>query len=223
MEDILYYATINTKEWIVRHRKIVLFLFLLIIIIIGSYMTWTYFSRLGKIAVEVDVFPDTAKVQVDGVGDLNRGTHYLNPGKYHTTVSGEGYKTIEMTVEVTNENPSNIYSVLPKDVVEIPTYTTEEKQKMQRVEGKSGAASLEFTQNFEQKYPIVKLLPIKDAYYQIGYLSDGKGGNFYLTVYTESPRYRSNALKRIDSLGVDLSDYKVVFQDFTNPLTGEKQ
>ncbi|MBH1980029.1 PEGA domain-containing protein [Candidatus Saccharibacteria bacterium] len=223
MNDIAYYFFRNIQDWILRHRRIVIVFTILVVILISAYSAWTFISRQGKVPVEIATFPHNAKISVEGAGDLARGVHYLPPGNYKYQVSADGYKSVEDTLTVTDKNPSNIYRVLVKDQVGKKTFTREETVQIQEIEGKSGEASREFTENFENNYPIVKLLPIKDPYYSIGYLSDGKGGGFYLTVYTESPRYRSNALKRIQGLGVNLYDYKIVFQDYKNPLTEAKQ
>lgn len=223
MNDIAYYIFHGAQDWILRHRRMVAIFVILLVISISAYSAWIFISRQGKVPVEVATFPHTATISVEGIGDINRGTHYLLPGSYKYTVSADGYKPVSDTLTVTDRNPSNIYRVLVKDQVGKKTFTREETVQIQEIEGKSGEASRQFTENFENNYPIVKLLPIKDPYYSIGYLSNGKGGDFYLTVYTESPRYRSNALKRIQGLGINIYDYKIVFQDYKNPLTEAKQ
>lgn len=204
-------------EWIRTHRKQTALLVLCGLVLVVTYNGYLYIDRRGKTAVYIDVFPSNAEIAIKGAKTVKEGTAYLPPGTYSYTISREGYVSRTATLYVESDKPASIYASLAKEKGE---YTSREQREIQRIEQKGGRESYANTQRFKAQYPITNYLPIKDAYYSIGYLVDEKGDNFHITVYTESPRYRAEALKRIRSIGEDPSDYRIEFKDFKNPLTG---
>ena len=206
--------------WLESHKKLLIRAAVVAVVIFIGFSIFTYIDRRGKTGVDVDVFPSNAKVDIKNHGVVGRGTTYLKPGTYQYTISSEGYEPRDGTLFVGTAAPANIYgSLIDKD----GNYTEAEQRQIRKIEGKGGDASRRYTDTFRERYPITDYLPIKDAYYQIGYLVNEKGEDFHLTVYTESPLYRNLALKRIRSIGENPSNYKIVFKDYKNPITGENQ
>ena len=70
--------------------------------------------------------------------------------------------------------------------------------------------------------PAITKLPCTDPYFNIGYISKD-GSDFTITVRTESPRYRENAIKKLISLGIDPSRYKITFINYQSPLKEAQQ
>lgn len=204
-------------DWIRTHAKLCLMMLVCLLVAFGVYSVITQISRQGKVAVKIDVFPSDATVDIDKYGESGNGTIYLEPGTYSYKISGEGYTSRKSTLHAREDQGGYIYTVLAKEEGE---YKSRDIKKIERIEAKAGAESRKYTEQFKRDHPITDYLPIKDAYYSIGYLVDDGGDNFRITVYTESPRYRNIALKRIRSIGEDPSKYRIDFMDYKNPLTG---
>lgn len=174
--------------------------------------------REGKIPVNISTVPKNATIEIDSVGKVSSdNTVYLKQGKYKAVISKEGYESRSETIDVKSDLYPAVYVQLNPQTNDAKNEREKDKGLMLELQKKQGLKSAQFTETFEKKYPIVKALPIRDPYYRIGYLSDD-GTNMYITVYTESPRYRYNAIKRIESLGYSISDYKIKFIDYESPL-----
>jgi hypothetical protein len=206
--------------WIESHKKLLVRLAIAALLLLIAWSIYSWIDRRGKVGVDVDVFPSNARVEIKNHGSVGRGVTYLAPGTYEYTISSDGYQLRSGTVYVGGKTPTHIYASL---IDEDGDYTEGEQRRIRQIEAKGGKASYQYTQNFRERYPIINYLPVKDAYYQIGYLVNDKGEDFHLTVYTESPLYRNLAIKRIRSLGENPSNYKIVFKDYKNPITGGNQ
>lgn len=174
-------------------------------------------SRRGKYEVPVDVVPKNADISIEGMGKVERGFVYLTEGTYKIHFSKDGYENEVKEVVVKKDLYPRAYSVLKPISEEAKNEYNASLNDRLAIEGRASEQSRSFTETYENKYPAAKLLPYKDPYYQIGYLSTD-GTDFYITVYTESPRYRHSALKKIRSLGIDPTNYKIVFMDYKSPL-----
>lgn len=200
------------------------FIVICIVVLLGitAYAIWNKVStdeyREGKVAVSISTVPKNATIEIDSIGKVSsESTVYLDQGKYKAVVSKEGYESRTETIDVRQDLYPAVYVQLNPESSAAKNEREKDKELMLELQKKQGLKSAQFTETFEKKYPIVKSLPIKDPYYRIGYLSDD-GTNMYITVYTESPRYRYNAVKRIESLGYRVSDYKIKFIDYESPL-----
>ncbi len=170
----------------------------------------------GQHPVVVSVLPKYAQIKISGSEDylVNNQVNYLDEGEYTVSITADNFAPEEMSFTVKQDlRPKVITALSAIGDAEI-TYSEEDMLELERA---SGAASQEYTEIYERKYPAKKLLPYRDPYYRIGY-SSTDGTDFYITVHTESPRYRELALQKIISMGISPTKYKIVFRDYEFPL-----
>ena len=170
----------------------------------------------GEYPVLVSVLPKNAQINISGldIKMANNQVNYLDEGQYTASVTADNFQPEEISFTVKKD-------LRPKVITALSAIGDAEMNYKERdlleLERKSGAASKEYTDLYEKKYPVKKLLPFIDPYYRIGY-SSTDGTDFFITVHTESPRYRERALQKIISMGINPSQYKIVFRDYNFPL-----
>ncbi len=80
-------------------------------------------------------------------------------------------------------------------------------------------ATVDVRTSFIDDNPITTRLPYIDPYYTIAYKTVGETSNdIVITIRTPSPRYRYVAIEKLKAWGYDVTDYKIEFIDFKNPL-----
>ena len=170
----------------------------------------------GQHPVVVSVLPKSADITISGSDTklTNGHINYLEPGEYTVKVEAKDHASEEVSFTVKEGLRPKVITALPVVGDGQAGYTDRDLLEIERA---SGQASREYADLYEKKYPAKKMLPYKDPYYQIGY-SSTDGVDFFITVHTESPRYREQALKKILSMGISPSRYKIVFKDYEFPL-----
>lgn len=171
--------------------------------------------RAGKIAVQVLVLPSTAQITANDQS-IKNGTVYLKPGEYKVKMSAEGFESKESTITINESNPY-VQDQLTAISVEAKQYMKDHQKEYEEFEGKVGDASRKKGEAFQEKFPIVKLLPATNVLFQIGYKSSDEN-TLILTIHANDPGQRQAALEQIRDWGYDPTDYKISFTDFSNPF-----
>jgi len=202
-----------------QYRKLIVVTILLLSVIGISIFSYLAITRSGKMAVEVHVAPSDATITVrskQGMSEISDGTAYLKPGDYTVTVEKSGYE--KYTIEQTFDDSRNIIvaSLVPVSD-EAKKWMQDHQDEYKENEKYGSRQAQQRSEVFFANNPLTTQLPYQDPYYQIGY-KNGKDGNAVITVSTESPRYRYFAIKKIQSMGYDIADYKIEFTNYKNPL-----
>lgn len=210
--------------YIGKYRTYILAVCLGVIILavgLTIYTQWRNASeRAGKIAVPVEIVPRDAQVKLDKKTITSRGTAWIAPGEYTATIERDGFTTQTRTIRVSENAVPYIYIALAGQTDEAKKWQASHQSDYQRLELLTIQKSREYNTRFKSNNPIVNILPIKDPYYTIDYRNHDDT-TVELIIYGTSPRYRKSAIEFLRSKGYDPTDYRVSYEGFTNPLTGE--
>lgn len=173
----------------------------------------------GKIAVTVNVVPDDAKVTINDAS-VGVGTIYLVPGQTYTVkATKDGFADFSQTqyIDATNHTITVEMTAVSDSAKQ---WEQDNQSKYQNLEGQAGAQANATGEAFTKNNPITTALPLDNMIYTIGYirdLSDPSGNSIILTV-SAAEGYRNSAVEAIRNLGYDPTQFKIQFNDFTNPF-----
>lgn len=201
------------------NKKIIIVVIILWMILVVGVIIY-YLTIVGKVKLDVEFAPFSAKVTMNGVAVRNHGHNYVAPGEYHVVVEYENFDTYEATVTIESDT-KYLYGTLNPSNEEGEKYVKEHIQEFYIVEGIAGEMASLAGQKTRQEYPIIKKLPIKDPYYNIGY-TFADDGILKITVKS-SISYRQLAVEKLlEILGPeDFGKYDIMFYDLENPYAGK--
>lgn len=176
-------------------------------------------QRQGKLAVNIKIIPSSAKVFIDDkpIGTRS-GEIYVTPGEHTIKISNDGFKSHENTFHAREWYTPGQYVGLAPETEEATKWYNKNRKKYKEIELAIYRESQEYGKNFNERWPIVKILPLKDPYFTISYRLMQESGDIYLTVKGTSPRYREFAIKHLRKQGFEPTDYNIEFLGYENPL-----
>lgn len=206
---------IDTRSLI---RIVIIFLVVGVIGVV-SYNIYLSIERSGKQKVEVIVVPNDADVtlthiETKKVTKSNQGIIYIDPGTYDVSVQKNGFRSFKRTQDTTKND--TILAELYPETAEAKKWAKNHNDQYEKLNAIVGSKAREYGKKLTDKYPLFSKLPIKNSYYSIGRMV--KDDEQIVLITTPSPQYRYIALKQIVRMGYKLSDYKIEFKDFQNPL-----
>ncbi len=188
------------------------------------YNIYLSFERAGKTAVTLVTAPTDATVAFTNTATkkVTKGSHgtvYIEPGIYDILVERKGFNSYKKTQDISKNN--TVIAELSPQTKEAVEWVKRHQDQYNKLEAFAGKKSLEYNKSVTDKYPLIGVLPLKDPYYSIGHYKKDSGGPV-VVITTESPQYRYIATRRIVSMGYKLSDYRIEYKDFQNPLKEKK-
>lgn len=211
-------------DWYNQHRRLVNAGLAALLVVTISWMAWTYTTRIGKVGLTINAVPADAAITINGQ-PFSTGTAWLTPGTYTVKAQKDGFSQREKRVIVDTKKKQNVTSLglTPlSDTAKKWADSHQQDYKNNEVFGSLEAQS--DGEYFATLHPIIKQLPFQDPYFNISYLRDQTNpDNIVLTIKTPSPRYRYFAIQKLRQMGHDPSDYRIQFNDFTNPLGGNNE
>lgn len=203
-----------------KNVRFVLVLVGIIIVGLTIYGIYQKFTTSGKIAVTVNVVPDTATLTINGKSTATSGTIYLDSGQtYDIKATMDGFADYTNKQYIDNTNKSiNIELAAVSDTAK--QWVQDNQNKYLLNEGQAGAAANATGEAFTAKNPITQYLPLDNMVYTIGYKNDPtdpSNTSIILTV-DAAEGYRNGAIQGIRNLGYDPTQYKIQFNDYQNPF-----
>lgn len=215
----LHYIIDRYKKWL-----IISLIIMIIATIIGVTVSWIIEinHRQGKLPVKIKIIPSSAKVMIDNQQiKITNGDVYLTPGNHTIEVSQDGFNTIKNNFDVQDWHTPGQYIGLTPESEEAKKWYNKNLRLYKDIELATYNESQDYGKKFNERWPIVNSLPIKDPYFTISYRTVQETGDIYLTIKGTSPRYRMFAINHLRSLGFEPTDYKIEFIGFDNPLKEE--
>ena len=148
----------------------------------------------------------------------SHGTVYVEPGIYDISIEKKGFNSYKKTQDISK---NTVIAELSPQTKEAVDWVKRHRDQYDKLEAFAGKKSLEYNKSVTDKYPLIGVLPLKDPYYSIGHYKKDNGEQV-VVITTESPQYRYAATRRITSMGYKLSDYRIEYKDFQNPLKEKK-
>ena len=188
------------------------------------YNIYLSFERASKTAVTLVTAPTDATVAFTNTATkkVTKGSHgtvYVEPGIYDISVEKKGFNSYKKTQDISKNN--TVIAELSPQTKEAVEWVKRHQDQYNKLEAFAGRKSLEYNKSVTDKYPLIGVLPLKDPYYSIGHYKKDSGEPV-VVITTESPQYRYIATRRIVSMGYKLSDYRIEYKDFQNPLKEKK-
>ena len=199
MEEIRYFIYKYKKSFII------LVTILILIIIALSIIRWIteLNQRQGKLAVPINT---------------HKGEIFVTPGDHKIKVSNPGFTTYENSFSAYEWNTPGQYIGLSPESDDAKKWYSKNPRLYKELEQAAYQESVEYGKKFNERWPITKILPIKDPYFTISYRPVKQTGDIYLTIKGTSPRYRMFAIDHLRKQGCEPTDYNIEFIGFKNPL-----
>ena len=174
-----------------------------------------------QILLTIKAIPSDAKIKVNG-REVDE-TVYLSKGKHQIQIERFGFAT--QTFDQNFYENENIYINLIAVSEEALKWAEENSNLYYENEALSGEETVRMAENFANKHPIIKFLPINNSpYYIIGYKLDSEDPTNIILTIRANQENRRNAIDEIYFKGYDPSDFKIEFIDpkttYINPFTG---
>jgi hypothetical protein len=198
---------------------------LLLIGLILSYSFMQYFEHKGKINLNIVALPEDSTIKVDGA-TAKAGVSYLKTGTHTLSATRQNFDEYKRKIDTKDFKPGETIYLLPvANSAEAKAWLklNPEVQKLREAAG--GADSAQQQKNLSAKFPFLSKLPFENSFYRIDY-SLTPTGNVVFTVNlfgsisspSDYDRYKKqlasskeSALSYMQSLGIDVSKYKVIF------------
>lgn len=207
-------------------RRITSIIFVILTVVCSGvvYNIYLSFERASKTAVTLVTAPTDATVAFTNTATkkVTKGSHgtvYIEPGIYDILVEKKGFNSYKKTQDISKNN--TVIAELSPQTKEAVEWVKRHQDQYNKLEAFAGKKSLEYNKSVTDKYPLIGVLPLKDPYYSIGHYKK-ENGEPVVVITTESPQYRYIATRRIVSMGYKLSDYRIEYKDFQNPLKEKK-
>ncbi len=207
-------------------RRITSIIFVILTVVCSGvvYNIYLSFERASKTAVTLVTAPTDATVAFTNTATkkVTKGSHgtvYIEPGIYDILVEKKGFNSYKKTQDISKNN--TVIAELSPQTKEAVEWVKRHQDQYNKLEAFAGKKSLEYNKSVTDKYPLIGVLPLKDPYYSIGHYKKDSGEPV-VVITTESPQYRYIATRRIVSMGYKLSDYRIEYKDFQNPLKEKK-
>ncbi len=200
-----------------KYKKEVAASFALLVALLLIYTVATAISHIGKVKLFIRTVPSDAVIVVGG-SQVGNGDFYTEAGTYKVKITRAGFTPVETEVIVTDKKEQNVLGVsLSPESSEAKKWVASHQADYKSNE-KYGAIQAKQTGQYMLKQnPIIDQLPYQNPYYKIAYRSTNNK-DITITIKTESPRYRYQAIQKIRELGYDPTDLIIDFIDYKNPL-----
>lgn len=202
-------------------RKYIVITLVAISILSVLYFLFSTYPKIGKIPVEILVYPEDAKVYTDDITTGN--TVYLKSGEHTFKAQKDGWVTDETTVTISDTLKT--IALLPSPE------STEAKELANSAEGSSkreelaGIAANTRGLDIRSSYSILNKLPYSDISgpfkIDYGFNQDDKKTPYIIVSYS-TPNGRRKAIRWLQDNGTNLTMTEIVFEDFINPTHKEK-
>lgn len=174
------------------------------------------FSEQGTEHVKLVIVPADATVKIGDKEYKGEKSIRLQPGEYPVTVSKEGFETVNQKLLIKEGKEATHISLLLAVSPEALKWAKDNQSAYRAAEGAAGTLAIQQGEEFIDKYPITKWLPLQKATYVIGY-KQPEADKLIITI-TATEGYREAALDELRKKGTDPSDYVIEFNNYRNPF-----
>lgn len=190
-----------------------------VIVAIVVYSLFVVISRIGKVAVSVDIAPFTAKVTLNGEPVANHSTVYLEPGEYAVEAKQEHFTDFAQNF-VISEKDHQIYGLMDPTDDEGQRIYVERIKDFYYVEGIFGEIVNAEGEARLEKYPILAYLPYNKPTFSISFQTK-EGGEPQINIKSQRVYYDA-AVAKLYSFDkkISVAAYDVQIADYKDPFAG---
>lgn len=190
-----------------------------VIVLVAAYLTFQFEPTTDKLPITK--VPADATLFIDNK-EIKTTTISLKNGRYEIRAEKDGFASYTSTL-IVNDYTTYVAVALTPESDEAKKWAEANEDAYLDFESKVGVDEAEAGKLFVEANPIVAKLPLNNYTYKVGYISDpgdASGKSIILTV-TAYSGYRNAAISAIYDLGFDPAEYKIQFNDYTNPFSEE--
>lgn len=185
-----------------------------VVLLISLQITASRNANVDFIAV-----PDDARFEIAGK-TYKAGKHNLPLGSASITAKREGFADSTQRVTVTDQL-QQVRFALTAESTEARAWVKNNAEQYTDLEAQAGQQAEVAGETFRLNNPIITILPYRGVLFSIDYkVSRQNPDDITLQIRANSSANRSFALQHLTKAGYDLSDYRIEFTDYTNPLKG---
>lgn len=174
-------------------KKINLKIITLVIIIVLAIIAFFWYKNYQKAKISILTYPTNAIIKING-SEYKNGDSDIDPGKYSVVISSTGYTEKKFEIEIQPRSKFSINEALKSNNSD----ESDDDDEAHLI--KDGIESRKFINSslaLEQKYPIIKKLPINDT-------DSRKRYNIYQTI--ENNELKNITIKINDECNKSLYD-----------------
>lgn len=204
-------------------RKYIIISVITFIILCCLYFILIVYPRLGKIPVQVLVYPEDAKIFINGKVSSS-GTIYMSADTYTFTAKKTGWIDDEVTATISEDLQS--IALLPTPTSEEAHTSADTPGAATRREELAGIAANTRGLSIRKKYPIINKIPHSDLTgpFKIDYgFNQDDRITPYIIVSFATPHGRKEAIKWLKKNGADITATEIIFENFKNPLSTKQE
>jgi hypothetical protein len=179
-------------------KRVLFYIFILIIIVIGLYFLVGFMNNIGKTKVSLIINPENSQVMINGK-IVKSKTVYLENGQYLISVTNRDYFEFRNTYTIDDS-----FSDIKIDLVEIP----------QTIEVLLRSNKYNEVIN---KHPLLERLPFNNILLDIDYDPESTIDNLVINVNSYDG-YRHGVINKIKALGYNPAEYNIIFNNYENPF-----
>lgn len=203
----------NKKTTLIAAALVVFIAIPIIIWIISSA------AQKGTVSVETLVVPSNATVTINDETYSNKNSINLKPGNYTVVTSRDGFETNTQDILVAEGQTNAIIASLLPVSEEAKQWQENNMKAYLELEGRAGSIATQQGEEFIDKYPITKWLPLQKPTYTIGYRQVTENGKQGIVITINAGEgYRESALQELRDRDIDLGDYTIEFTDYRRPF-----
>ena len=214
-------------------RQKVIGLFFGILFLIAIPLAIITNQRIHSAKISFFIAPSSAIIKFDGreiqsgikpnnnnpeILDINLIEHQITPGKHIIEISKDGFTTITDEVELKKGDKLVYYNYLLQEDGSMDWYG-EHEEESRLLETIIPSLAQSDHEKIEEKYPLIKILPLKSDYYINDYTEHIKYDISYtliddqatIKITDRSGGNKELALEKIRSLGYNPDDYKIEY------------
>lgn len=200
-----------------KQLRLALGLVLMLVLAWGSWRIYNSVMHRGKIAVQIQTVPSSARVTLNGK-KISSSKTYLEPGEYVFSASEDGFETnsAEVPISASRQYVGLILSPISE---EAKKWAVDNQTEYAEI---GSRVSNDRVSIAEKDNPLLEKLPYYDIIgpFAIDFDFGSEGSLKAKTVIRNStPNGRLKALKWIREQGVDPADLMIEFEDFDNPTS----
>lgn len=201
------------------NKNLTLIGLVIVAIIVLPVVIWGFisFTERGTAPVAITVVPSDSLVKIDSQEYKGKKSIRLKPGTYDVSVSKQGFATDTQKLIVKENEEANLISLLVPTSDDAQYWVKKNQSAYLEAEKKASLLATKQGEDFTDRHPITKWLPLQKATYLIGYRQVEGSDDIIITI-SATEGFREAALQEIRDRNFDPSDYVIEFNDYRNPF-----
>lgn len=203
---------------LIKNKKNLMTITSIVLFLIITFSSIFYYTSLATL--DLLVAPTSATITINGK-KYHNGQHKLSAGTYDVKISKKDFNTKTFTLNLKSNQTTNLHTYLDQTDGKDTWYLNHNDDDLIRTQIGDEEATKQ-AEDYEKKYPIIKLLPFNYANYDENYnytefiidggKFDGCKEEFCLKITDSTGGNEEAAKSFIQGNGFDPDDYEIIYE-----------